>query len=317
MAKNKIKNWAINVDKLKVCLNISDEIYEYLSENYTRIEIIDNIPHRFIEEDDFFLVFSEEEETKMKADLNVRDVDGFFRLGTFVFHCGKKYKNKAFFSFENSALYRTYMRTNDYPVNHICDLLYVMSFYNMTFNNITEIEVAFDTNYNFIKKTRKMIKDIEKYDLYLNGKKVKDNDETLDGYGEYYNRTRLKMSKAPTLYFSQTKKTDMKMKVYDKAKELQDQSQHKEERYKNWLGWDNFNEIYRVEIVLHNTNVREFIDRYGERMYRDYGEHENVLRLLDFRDFRLAMFLDSCDRLIYFKDKKTQEKISLLEIADL
>ena len=31
----------------------------------------------------------------------------------------------------------------------------------MTFNNITELELAFDSNYNYISKVRKMIKDVE------------------------------------------------------------------------------------------------------------------------------------------------------------
>ena len=184
----------------------------------------------------------------------------------------------------------------------------------MTFNNITELELAFDSNYNYISKVRKMIKDVDTYDLYLNGRKVSD-DETLDGYGEYYTRSRIKMSKLPTLYFSQAKDTDMKMRIYDKARELNESSPQKAERLKDWLGWEDMSNVYRVEVVLHNTNVREFVERYGERLCRDSGEHSNVLNLLGMADFRLAMFLDSMDRLIYFRNKKTREKISLIELA--
>lgn len=71
-----------------------------------------------------------------------------------------------------------------------------------------------------------MIKNVDKYDLYLNGKKV-DNDEVLDGYGEYYTRNRVKLSKLPTLYFSHAKETDMQLKIYDKERELNSQSPHK------------------------------------------------------------------------------------------
>ena len=53
-----------------------------------------------------------------------------------------------------------------------------------------------------------MIKNVAKYDLFLNRRSVKSN-ETLDGYGEYYSRSREKMAKLPTLYFSQAKDTDM------------------------------------------------------------------------------------------------------------
>ena len=306
-------DWAVNVDKLRVCFTMPEYLYGYLNEHYTRRDELTDA--RILDEDTFSLVFIEEDEVKMTAVLNVRDVEGYYRLGTFTFSNSAKYAGKAFFSFENSALYRVYLKfPNEEPKNHICDLQYVADFYRMEFNNITELELAFDSTFNYISKVRKMIKDTDAYDLYLNGKKVKD-DETLDGYGEYYTRSRVKMSKLPTLYFSQVKDTDMKMRVYDKARELNENSPNKAERLKEWLGWDTIDKLYRVEVVLHNTNVREFVERYGERLYSECGEHSNVLNLLGMSDFRLAMFLDSVDRLIYFRNKRTREKISLVELA--
>ena len=306
-------DWAVNVDKLRVCFTMPENLYGYLNEHYTRRDEFTDA--RILDEDTFSLVFIEEDEVKMTAVLNVRDVEGYYRLGTFTFSNSAKYAGKAFFSFENSVLYRVYLKfPNEEPKNHICDLQYVADFYRMEFNNITELELAFDSTFNYISKVRKMIKDTDAYDLYLNGKKVKD-DETLDGYGEYYTRSRVKMSKLPTLYFSQAKDTDMKMRVYDKARELNENSPNKAERLKEWLGWDTIDKLYRVEVVLHNTNVREFVERYGERLYSECGEHSNVLNLLGMSDFRLAMFLDSVDRLIYFRNKKTREKISLVEVC--
>lgn len=306
-------DWAINVDKLRVCFNVPDGLYTYLNEHYTRYDEVSNV--RILDEDDFNLVFVEDDETKMSAVLNVRDVDGFFRLGTFTFNNKAKYDGKAFFTFDNGALYRIYLKfPNEAPQNHICDLLYVADFYGMTFNNVTELELAFDSTYNYISKVRRMIKNVGNYDLYLNGRKVID-DETMDGYGEYYTRSRIKMSKLPTLYFSQAKVTDMKMRVYDKARELNESSPQKTERLKEWLGWEDMSNVYRVEVVLHNTNVREFVERYGGRLYGQSGEHSNVLNLLCLSEFRIAMFLDSADRMIYFRNKRTREKISLVEVG--
>jgi hypothetical protein len=302
-----------SIDKLRVCLNMPDNLYDYLKDHYTRHDKATN--NRILDEDDFTLVFIEEDEQKMTATLDVRDTDGYFRLGTFVFSNGAKYEGKAFFSFENAALYRIYMRQyNGEPLNHICDLMYVCDFYGMTFNNITELELALDSDYNYIGKVRRMIKNVERYDLILNGRRVV-NDETLDGYGEYYSRSRTKLSKLPTLYFSQAKDTDMKMRIYDKATELAESSQHKAERLKEWLDWDDISKLYRVEVVMHNTNVREFIGRYGERLAGDSGEHCNILHLLGSEEFRMAMLLDSTDRMIYFRDKQTGEQISLVEVA--
>lgn len=306
-------NWYVSVDKLRVCLNMPEHLYSYLKDHYTRYDELNET--RILDEDDFSLIFIEDNDTTMKAVLNVRDTEGFFRLGTFTFNASDKYKGKAFFTFDNAALYKHYLWLNDEEKhNYICDLDYVSWFYGMTFNNITELEIAFDSTFNYISKMRRMIKDTEKYDLYLNGKKVKD-DDTLDGYGEYYSRSRTKLSKLPTLYFSQAKDTDMKMRIYDKAKELNESSPHKIEHIKEWLGWDDISKLYRVEVVLHNTNVREFCDRFGELLYNEYGEHQNVLSLLGLLNFRLAMFLDSTDRMIFFRNKQTGEKIGLINIA--
>lgn len=321
MVRTNIKNWAINIDKLRVCLNITDDIYTFLSKHQTRIERVkkkDGTENtiRILEEDDFTLVFVEEEETKMTAILNIHDGDDRFKLGEFVFNSGKKYKNKAFFSFENSALYRIF--TKDFqgePHGYICCLMHVAEFYGMEFNNLTELELAFDSDFNFVNKIRKMIKNVDKYDLYLNGKKVGE-DEILSGYGEYYSRNRLKLQ-LPTLYFSQAKNSDMKMKVYDKAKELEESTPYKEERYKEWLDWKNTDTIYRVEITFHNTNIRDFFTRPNIVLPEEMGGHDNILSLLDMSDFRMMMFCDACDRLVYFKDKKTGKYISLLELASV
>lgn len=312
MNKKHKHQWAVNIDKLRVCLNMPENLYEYLHEHYSRYD--EPSKSRILDEDDFNLVFIDEDEKTMTAVLNVRDVEGYFRLGTFIFNNGARYKGKAFFTFENSALYSIYAKMpNIAPQNHICDLLYVLDYYGMTFNNITEIELAFDSNYNYIRTILNWIIDIKNTDLYINGDKVED-DEILEGYGEFYSRNRIKRSKTPTLYFSHAKRTDLRMKIYNKAKELEENSPQKSERVKDWLGWDNINELYRIEVVLHNTNVREFMPRCKNAL-AEWSEHENVLNLLCVPDFRLLMFLDSIDRLIYFKDKKTGEKFSIIEVA--
>ena len=160
MNKKHKHQWAVNIDKLRVCLNMPENLYEYLHEHYS---IYDELSKsRILDEDDFNLVFIDEDETAMTAVLNVKDIDGYYRLGTFTFSNSNKYKDKAFFSFENCALYRRYTRNpNVLPQNHICDLLYVANYYGMTFNNVTELELAFDSTYNYIRTARNWIKDTE------------------------------------------------------------------------------------------------------------------------------------------------------------
>lgn len=317
-----IKNWAINVDKLKVCYKITDEIYTYLSTHHTRTKIVKKRNDkeeeiRILDEVDFYLVFFDEEETKMFAHLNVRDKNGDFVLGTFIFNCGKKYKNLAFFTFENDALYRIFTKDfNGNPHNYIFCLQYVANYYGMIFNTITTLEVAFDSDFNFVKKIRQMIKDVEQYELYLNGRKIADNAEIMQGYGEFYSRNRMKLQ-SPTLYFSQSKSSDMQMRVYDKARELNESTPHKIERYKNWLDWNKTDKIYRIEIVFHATNVKDFFGRYATQIPKEMGGHENVLSSLCMSNFLMSLFIDATDRLIYFKDKKTKKNISLIDLVGI
>jgi hypothetical protein len=304
MVKNKIKNWALNVDKLKVCFNISNELYSYFSKNQTRVDKINNT--RCLDEENFSLIFFDEDETKMSAILNIKDSDGYFKLGTFIFNNGKKYKNLAFFSFENEALYSVYAKdTQGKSYNYISCLWYVIDYYEMTFNNVTTLELAFDSHFDFVTKIRKTIKNVDEYDLYLNGKKVNDN-EILPGYGEYYSRNRLKLQ-LPTLYFSQAKKSDMQMRVYNKTREIEESTPYKKEIYAQWLKWKTRDTIYRVEIVFHNTNIRDFFNRFSDKLPKEMIEHTNILNLLNLDDFRKLMFFDATDRIIYFKHKKSKK----------
>ena len=98
MKKN---NYTVSIDKLRVCLNASTDIYNYLKDHYTRYN---NEGNRMLDEDNFTLTFIEEDEHTMRATLDMRDVGCYYRLGTFTFSNSAKYEGKAFFSFENSGL---------------------------------------------------------------------------------------------------------------------------------------------------------------------------------------------------------------------
>ena len=60
-------DWAVNVDKLRVCYNMPENLYDYLREHYTRHDEMTNA--RILDEDDSSLVFIEEDDTKMSAGL--------------------------------------------------------------------------------------------------------------------------------------------------------------------------------------------------------------------------------------------------------
>ena len=304
--------WAVSVDKLKVCLSQPQEAFDYIRDHtsYTTIGGM-----RILDEDGFKLVAVEEDDNTMTVALDVMvDTGEFIRLGTFQLNgAGSKYQGRAFFSFENSSLYTVFGVTADgSKANWVDMLLPICDDLGLVFNNITELEVALDTETNIIYRLRKLIKDVENYDMYLNGRKVEAG-TTLESYGEYYERTREQLSRRPTLYFRQSKDTDMRLRIYDKATELREHSPEKAARYHEWLGWTTTDKIYRAEVTMHNTNVREFCERQGKRL-AEQGEHGNILGLLGMEEFRLDMFANATDRMIYFRDKATGAKVSIIDL---
>ena len=76
-------DWAANLDNLRVCFTMPENLYTYLNEHYTCYDELTNA--RILQEGYSSLVLVEDDEMKMSVVLNVRDVDGYFRLGTFTF----------------------------------------------------------------------------------------------------------------------------------------------------------------------------------------------------------------------------------------
>ena len=306
--------WAVSVDKLKVCLLQPQSTFGYIRD-HTSYTTIDGM--RVLDEDGYKLVAVEEDDNAMTAALDVMDDSGeYLRLGTFQLNgAGSKYQGRAFFSFENSSLYTVFgVTANGAKANWVDMLLPIAEDMGMAFNNVTEVEVALDSTVNVIYRMRKLIKDVDKYDMYLNGRKVEVG-TTLKSYGEYYERTREQLSRRPTLYFSQSKDTDMSLRIYDKTTELREHSPEKAARYHDWLGWSDTDRIYRAEVTLHNTNVREFCERQGKRL-AEQGEHNNVLGLFGMEEFRLGMLRDATDRMVYFRDRRDGSKVSVIDLLN-
>ena len=306
--------WAVSVDKLKVCLLQPQSTFGYIRD-HTSYTTIDGM--RVLDEDGYKLVAVEEDDNAMAAALDVMDDSGeYLRLGTFQLNgAGSKYQGRAFFSFENSSLYTVFGVTADgAKANWVDMLLPIAEDMGMAFNNVTEVEVALDSTVNVIYRMRKLIKEVDKYDMYLNGRKVEVG-TTLKSYGEYYERTREQLSRRPTLYFSQSKDTDMSLRIYDKTTELREHSPEKAARYHDWLGWSDTDRIYRAEVTLHNTNVREFCERQGKRL-AEQGEHNNVLGLFGMEEFRLGMLRDATDRMVYFRDRRDGSKVSVIDLLN-
>lgn len=300
---------SVNIDKLKVCLIQPEGLFERIYKKEQDYIIFNGFTLKRIENNEDTIVCSVLlDEAKQTEQI---------LLGSLVLNNTHKYLGKAFFEFENSALYTVEgIDAGGNKYSKIMNLYYVAEVLGMELNNVTQVDLALDSNINFIRKLTQAIKSYETLDMYLNGKRIIDPNEKLPEYGVFHGASRKHLESLPTLYLSQAKKEiGLSMRVYDKTKELSEQSSYKKHRFTQWLGWTS-PKIYRVEITLHNVNVREFCSLVGSQT-EEQGNLKNILNLLGMQEWRAMCFLEMTNRLIYFRDKRSRKKLTLLDLAEL
>lgn len=297
-----------NIDKLRLCYKQPQQLFDMLK-GYNNGD--------YINFDGFSLVITDngrpqeettKEPTKIKA--NVVLDDGTL-LGEFSFNDSAKYEGKCFFAFQNHPLYKVNcFDSKGNKHNFMAFIDWVEQKLHLDKNNLTETEIALDVNFNPIPQLLKLIRNTNSYDMIVNGKKVDDN-ERIAGYGEFYERTRTKRKRYPTIYLSQKKADSPSLKIYDKASEIN------EESGKNYvIAWNEFNNypIWRMEVTVKNEDFKVFQQRISTNI-EEWGNIESVVVLLGMEQFKALLWIYICDRLIYFRNKHTDEVISLLDIA--
>lgn len=99
------------------------------------------------------------------------------------------------------------------------------------------------------------------------------------------------------------------LRCYDKTREQEDTNNSKE----HITDWNSFGKMHthRIELRLKNVSIKEFLNTAPKDYWRD-------LRLfpvnLQEEEFRLAIWLKFTRRMLYFRDKKTGEVITLADI---
>ena len=72
--------------------------------------------------------------------------------------------------------------------------------------------------------------------------------------------------------------------------------------------------MWRLEVTVKNADFREFQQKIGTNL-EEWGQLNTVVELLGLEQFRSLLWVYIADRLIYFRNKHTNEVISLLDIA--
>lgn len=317
----------LNVDKLRIGFEQPTYIWENIK-NYptdTIYKYNDYISFKITDDGKTSTDDEEKEPNRVSA---ILIFDGM-KFGTMTFN-NNRYDFMCFLTLENKIFYTNYSTNPDGTKNNLLSYLTpIVDLLGLRYKSITELEVCIDTSTNIISKIRKMIKDSENYEMFVNGKKVVDTDKTIKDYGEFFSRTRQKLNRNPTLYVSQADK-DTKLKVYDKTREIEE-----EKGKKNYIiDWNKFGKqnIYRLELTMlwrdikkwfnflqiSNSDCKRYISDGDNHTTPSEPMHDYIARtllLLQQPHYIAEMIHNNTNRVLYFAQKRPYKRLSLLEVA--
>lgn len=259
MARKLKCNW--NVDKLRISLTQPEGMWEKMSA----------LPKgTTIQYDGFYIYIyddgrgGEEMNEPTKVSANMIWTDGT-EIGTIEFHAPNSYGGRAFFTACNRQLYTpftTYFENGQKPTREpmvVC-IVEVFDYLGMKIDTITQIDIAYDCNRNLVANCRKMISDINNYDMIVNGKVITDPDRKIEDYGEFFGRSRRRLERIPTLYFSQQSDRTPEIRIYNKSREIENVSN------KNYITqWNGFGAetYYRSELTLYWRDIKKYLKNHN------------------------------------------------------
>lgn len=298
-----------NIDKLRLCYCQPEELFpeltrldngEYIDFGYFRLYVIDNGRKEG----------SSKPAVKAKADIVVNVEQSWEAVGTLTAHNSAKYDGLCFLEFTNKTLYSR-LGEADERVNGLNCLPYIVTPMGLRLHNLTEIEIAADCNYNPVPIIRRMIKDYEHYDMIMNGRRIDDEKRNISGYCEIHGRSRTKVDRIPTLCFGQRKDEGLKMKVYNKTKEIEQASG--KDYVEEWNDYGKHS-IYRVEVTVKNEDYRQWLD-YARQLKPEWGDLDASVELLTDEAYKASLWHFCTHRQLYFRPKgKRDEVIDLIDI---
>lgn len=308
----------INIDKLKLCYVQPDKLVEALIEQKGSDGVIDYGDYQL-----FILDHNDKELVdidKLTAMLILKGVgkDGSnVKLGSFNFSNSGKYQGRCFFSFANEALYFCNSIIGGEKYNLMCYLNHVTEQLGLNYNNITEIEIAVDINFNMTRVIRHFVRLHHQYKMYVNGNLIKDPKARIKNYFEVFGRTREHLETTPSLYVKQIGSgIPLQLKTYNKTEEIEEESPQKQ-YVKEWNGFPEKDVTHRMEVTIGNVDFRQWNDflRSKESTYsKEWADHQMPLDLLMTEEYRWALWVYATNRLLYFADRKNHERITLIDI---
>lgn len=163
--------------------------------------------------------------------------------------------------------------------------------YLSNFNNVTKVTFALTGEADFIGRFNTLRRDLS-FDMVYNRKSLSPKEKLKDACF-CHGLSRVAKDKQPTIYLS-PKKDEIKIRIYNKARELRESSPQKAEELQKWYGKP-FRTLQRVEAEIKNEPFRELLATLGE----EHGE--DVPTIILNRDFQLRILREACKKVVYWR----------------
>lgn len=327
-----------NIDRVRICLQQPADFFDYL------YGLFQKSPDKKVHYDGFFLSAADNEQVNDKditVTLYLEDITPI-ELGKFVFNKSQKYGSMCFYTYATKCLYQTVGMVYEgddkgmVKYNFFSFPFFVFNQLGLEFNSVTSIEIACDTTASIINKIRYAVAHPELFYMILRGKNVDDPEQPLEGFYEYYQRSRLKKASRPTLYIQPAKSVSgnkCELKIYDKARELAQSRPDKDVLIRSWDSMSG--NIQRLEIAVENKKFRQcfmkmckiYPDRWlhndaysaktkerRNQLYKEAIEHFFFDLGMD-ASLRYEMFNYFANNLLHFKLHNRQKtQVSILDL---
>lgn len=271
------KRYNLNIDRLEICYEAPKEV-------------IDNLEDTLSWERDGYRL-KEHSRDKLETVLKIEvvtpsqgwEVFAWLRIGN-RFEKEEDISRYCWISLENRALYTKGKAYGELPY-----LYWIEEDLGLKFHNITDIELAFDSNVNWFRRVRAAIREEELTPIVL-GKAYPDKEEIITKLLYIHTGNRIRY-KTDTLV---VKGGEISLKLYDKGKEIEESGK---DYIRECFGLRSGG-LFRAEVKANNTAISDYCSSYGCSQYDIY------MRLID-KGLLFELWLYFANKLIRFKDKRT------------
>jgi hypothetical protein len=280
------KRYKLNIDRLEVCYTAPREVIDSLEE----ATFWDREGYRIQE------VSRDRIEATFKIEILTPGVErewvvfAWLRIGN-RFEKEEDSSRFCWIRLENNVLYAP---GSDF--GWLSFLYWIADDMGLEFHNITDIEIALDSNVNWFRRVRAAIRSVELTPVVL-GRAYPDREEVIPRLLYIHTGDRRRY-RTDTLV---VKGGETSLKLYDKDKEIEDSGkEYIRESFGLFSGG-----LFRAEVRANNRALSDYCASSSCTQYDIY------MKLLD-RGYIFEIWLYYCNRLLRFKEKRNQ--VALLQL---